>query len=53
MLITVYNDDWSKRLCNGCYGRLLSVYEIKAGTAADEQRAEDLSAALLFSGNAG
>ena len=29
-LITVYRGDWSKRLCNGCYGRLLSIYEIKA-----------------------
>jgi hypothetical protein len=46
-LITVYNSDWSKRLCNGCYGRLLSLYEIKAGTAADDQKAEELAAALL------
>ena len=46
-LITVYGRDWSRRLCNGCYGRLLSLYEIKAGTAADHQRAEELTAALL------
>ncbi|HCC56909.1 MAG TPA: hypothetical protein DEQ47_06525 [Solibacterales bacterium] len=46
-MITVYGGDWSKRLCNGCYGRLLSLYEIKAGTAADDQRAEDLASALL------
>jgi hypothetical protein len=46
-LITVYNGDWSKRLCNGCYGRLLSLYDIKAGTAADDQKAEALAAALL------
>jgi hypothetical protein len=46
-LITVYGGDWSKRLCNGCYGRLLSLYEIKAGTAADDQRAEEMAAALL------
>src|SRR5215470_15998674 len=46
-LITVYNGNWSKRLCNGCYGRLLSLYEIKAGTAADDERAEELAAALL------
>jgi hypothetical protein len=46
-LITVYNGDWSKRLCNGCYGRLLSLYEIKAGTAADDQKAEELGSALL------
>ena len=28
-LITIYNNDWNKRLCNGCYGRLLSIYNIK------------------------
>lgn len=39
--------DWSKRLCNGCYGRLLSLYEIKAGTIADDQRADKLADALL------
>jgi hypothetical protein len=48
-LITVYNRDWSKKLCNGCYGRLLSLYEIKAGTAADDQRAEELAASLVSS----
>ena len=46
-LITVYNGNWSKRLCNGCYGRLLSLYEIKAGTAADDERADKLAVALL------
>ena len=46
-LITVYGGDWTKRTCNGCYGRLLSLFEIKAGTAADDQRAEELAAALL------
>jgi hypothetical protein len=46
-LIAIYNGDWSKRLCNGCYGRLLSLYEIKAGTAADDQSADDLAGALL------
>jgi hypothetical protein len=46
-LITVYAGDWSRKLCNGCYGRLLSLYEIKAGTATDDQRAEQLAEALL------
>lgn len=46
-LITVYSGDWSRKLCNGCYGRLLSLYEIKAGTAADDQRAEQLCDVLL------
>jgi hypothetical protein len=43
----VYNRDWSKRLCNGCYGRLLSLYEIKAGTTTDDERSEGLADALL------
>jgi hypothetical protein len=46
-LITVYRGDWSRRLCNGCYGRLLSLHEIKAGTAADDERAEQMAVALL------
>ena len=46
-LITIWNNDWKKRLCNGCYGRLLSLYEIKAGSASIEQRAEELASALL------
>lgn len=46
-LITVYASDWSRRLCNGCYGCLLSLYEIKVGTKADDERAEELAAALL------
>jgi len=24
-LITIYAHDWNRRLCNGCYGRLLSI----------------------------
>ena len=30
-LLTIYSGDWNRRLCNGCYGRLLSLYDIKAG----------------------
>ena len=36
-----------QRLCNGCYGLLLSLYEIKSGTNTDNERAEAL-AAFLF-----
>lgn len=46
-LITVYRNDWTKRLCNGCYGRLLSLYEIKAGTAVEDERAEALVTTLI------
>lgn len=46
-LLTIYKDDWNQRLCNGCYGYLLSIYKIKAGTAAYDQRADALAAALL------
>ena len=46
-LITFYAGDWVKRLCNGCYGRLLSLYDVKAGAGTEDQRAEELAAALL------
>jgi hypothetical protein len=46
-LITIYGSDWSRRLCNGCYGRLLSIYEVKAGTTPDDERAYALAAVLL------
>lgn len=40
-LVTIYNGDWTKRLCNACYGRLLSIYEVKSGTkTVDEKSAE-------------
>ena len=46
-LINVYGGDWSKKLCNGCYGQLHSIYEVKSGAAADDKRAEQLAALLL------
>jgi hypothetical protein len=46
-LIAVYAGDWSRRLCNGCYGCLLAVYEIKTGSAVDEEKAESLGGILL------
>lgn len=41
-LITIYNNDWDKRLCNGCYGRLLSIYNIKAGQIEIDEKVEQL-----------
>lgn len=46
-LLTVYSGDWNRRLCNGCYGRLLSLYDIKAGTSPDDARADALALVLL------
>ena len=46
-LITIYQGSWSRRLCNGCYGRLLSVYQIKAGDGAENDRCEALASALI------
>ena len=46
-LITLYYEDWSRKLCNGCYGRLLSIYEVKAGTAVDDERADQLAKTLF------
>lgn len=50
-LVTIYGQDWNRRLCNGCYGRLLSIHEIKAGTGEDDEKAEALANLLLSSLN--
>ena len=46
-LITTYGGNWARRLCNGCYGCLLSLYEIKTANKTDYERAEALAAALV------
>ena len=40
-------EDWSRRLCNACYGTLLSVYKVKAGTGPDDSRADKLAKRVL------
>lgn len=45
-LITIYRD-WMRKLCNGCYGRLLSLYEIKAGTDCTDEKAEQIAVLLI------
>lgn len=37
-LVTVVDTDPQRLLCNGCYGRLLSLWEIKAGDLPDDDR---------------
>jgi hypothetical protein len=46
-LIAVYNQNWSECLCNGCYGHLLSIYNVKAGIQTADARAESLGITLL------
>ena len=46
-LITIYDSNWSRQLCNGCYGRLLSLHQIKTGTKTVDERVEELAAALI------
>lgn len=46
-LIGIYSGNWERRLCNGCYGRLLSIYEIKRSAGDTEFRADALAASLL------
>lgn len=46
-LITIYSNDWDKRLCNGCYGLLLSIYDIKAGQSGIDEKAEQLLDVLI------
>jgi hypothetical protein len=42
-LVSTVQADWDRLLCNGCYGRLLSIWQIKAGSLEDDPR----DAALL------
>jgi hypothetical protein len=37
-LVTTVQTDWGRLLCNGCYGRLLSIWDIKAGSLEEESR---------------
>lgn len=46
-LITIYNNDWNKRLCNGCYGRLLYIYDIKAGQTKIDEKVKQLLDVLI------
>jgi hypothetical protein len=46
-LITIYNHDWQKKICNGCYGRLLSIYEIKNGQIEIDDKVEQLLSVLI------
>lgn len=46
-LITIYNGNWNKRLCNGCYGGLLSIYDIKAGQTTVDEKVEQLLRVLI------
>jgi hypothetical protein len=46
-LIVTYGGNWDSLLCNGCYGRLLSIYEIKVGAKSDDEKASELADLLL------
>lgn len=46
-LVVTYDRDWGHLLCNGCYGRLLSIYDIKAGTKSEDEKATELAGILL------
>lgn len=46
-LHAIYRGDWAKRLCNACYGRLLSLYNIRARTVSDDKKTEELASLLI------
>lgn len=48
-LVAKYRNDGGQRLCNACYGQLLSVFEVKRGAHPDDVRAAALSELLLDS----
>lgn len=46
-LVTVLRGDWGHLLCNGCYGRLLSLHEIRRDAPDIEGVADDVANELL------
>jgi GH24 family phage-related lysozyme (muramidase) len=46
-LISVYRQDWGQLLCNGCYGRVLSIYDVQAGAKPEDEKAEALGQLLV------
>lgn len=46
-LVTVFRDDWGRLLCNGCYGRLLSLHDVRVGATDTATIAEGLAEELL------
>lgn len=46
-LVVSIHDEWGLLLCNGCYGRLLSIWEIKAGDLEDSDRHAELIRLLV------
>jgi hypothetical protein len=48
-LITVVDGQSDKLLCNGCYGRLLSLWKVKSGDLPDGERDEAILALLSAS----
>lgn len=46
-LVTVFRGDWNELLCNGCYGRLLSLYDIRAAATDTASIADAVVEELL------
>ncbi|MCC7535015.1 MAG: hypothetical protein IT379_02310 [Deltaproteobacteria bacterium] len=46
-LRSVYAGDQSRLLCNGCYGRLLSIFDVKASGLGDDEKADRLAQLLV------
>lgn len=45
-LVTVANGSWSQLLCNGCYGRLVSMHDVRAGIEPTDIKAQMLAECL-------
>jgi hypothetical protein len=46
-LRSVYAGDQSRLMCNGCYGRMLSIFDVKASGMDDDAKAERLAELLV------
>ncbi|MFP3901019.1 MAG: hypothetical protein ACLFXM_09185 [Acidimicrobiia bacterium] len=46
-LVTVFRGEWGNLLCNGCYGRLLSLHEVRRGASDASEVTDALADELL------
>jgi len=42
-LMAIYAEKPNLKICNACYGNILSIYNVKAGTSSDDEKAEKIA----------
>lgn len=52
-LLAIFSGDWAHPLCNGCYGKLLSNFEVYAGADSKDSAALEAELRMLLSRSRG